>query len=418
MLQVRLHCDSLIVISLEKDVISYIYLSMILIGIMVTVIFTYYNFRKGCFGKLISIQLMLTSYGVGVVFLTANDLAVYFPHTFRTGMLVLYIIPALIYLALSKGILKEPFKSVDLIHLLPLAIYIVNFLPSFTASSEEKINLINDLKTSYFQEGLLFKSTGINLLIIILLLFYMIKIYLKFFYFRKNSIITYHMTTAKIFISYLGIQLMIPALNVLGYFDGFHREMVVAYVITTIAIYITFLLRPNFIYGIVTEDEQIATKSGSGIINKPNNERTDGLPEKGSPSVPFLERHHDTGEEVIPEDLQKIENYLDSSLDFLQVDFTQKMMVQATGLSSYQIRMALRNYRNCTFPTFINNKRIEYLLEKLSNDPQCRLYDSATIANESGFKSVNTFYIAFKKVTGTTPRNYIVQSYEAKITSP
>jgi len=402
---------------LEKDAISYLYLSMILIGIVISMIFTYYNFQKGYFGKLISIQLILSAYGIGVATLTANDLMAYFPHTFRTGMLILYIIPALIYLALSKGILKEPFKLLDIIHLLPATLYIVNFLPSFTASTQEKIILINQLKTSYFKEGILFKQSGVNLLIIIVLILYMIKIYLDFFQFGKKPINPYHKTTAKIFISYLGIQLMIPIWNQMGYFDGVNREKVIFYVITTIVLYATLLLRPKFIYGITTVSEQNATLSDSGFVDKPPKLTTNGS-HNIPPLYAQLSKRHDDHDKFISEDLKRIENYLNNSLDFLKTDFSQKMMEKATLFSNYKIRTILKNEKDCSFPEYINKKRIEYLLKKLDNDPKWRLYDSITLANESGYKSVNTFYIAFKKVTDTTPKNYIDQIYGPEVSSP
>jgi AraC-like DNA-binding protein len=399
-------------IRLEKDIFSYIYLSMVLIGIMVSAIFTYYNYRRSCFGKLISIQLLLSSYGIGVATLAANDLMIYFPHVFRTGMLILYIIPALIYLALIKGIAKEPFKPGDIIHIVPAILYIINFLPSLTATSEEKKQLISELKYSYYQEGIIFKSYGINLLIIILLLGYIIKIYLKFFHFNQDTIHPSYKKTATIFISYLSIQLMIPVLTSLGFFDCVHRETVAFYAITTIALYTALLFRPKFVYGIETHAEYVATRVDPTELYPSGGNQTK-LQEQ--PTDLIRKPEIDDSGKTFSEEFIKMENYLNKSKDFLKVDFSQKWMMDATGLSSYQIRQILKKEKKCNFSEYINNKRIVYLLEHLRDNPLWRIYDSNTLANESGYQSVNTFYNAFKKVTGTTPKNYVEQMFKIKV---
>lgn len=67
----------------------------------------------------------------------------------------------------------------------------------------------------------------------------------------------------------------------------------------------------------------------------------------------------------------------------------------------------INTHRKKDFNNYINELRINYIIEKLKNDPQYRKYKVATLAEETGFSSPNKFTMIFKKVTALSPSVFI-----------
>lgn len=89
-----------------------------------------------------------------------------------------------------------------------------------------------------------------------------------------------------------------------------------------------------------------------------------------------------------------------------QTGFSSESLARLTGKNYKYISQVINEYRGCNFNTFLNEYRIRRA---------CRLIDAAggcalkieSLAGEVGFKSRNTFTVAFKKVTGLNPSEYI-----------
>jgi len=59
------------------------------------------------------------------------------------------------------------------------------------------------------------------------------------------------------------------------------------------------------------------------------------------------------------------------------------------------------------FRTYINDLRIDFLVEKLNSNPIYAQYTLKALSDECGFKSVRSFSIAFKDKVGCSPKEYI-----------
>jgi AraC-like DNA-binding protein len=59
------------------------------------------------------------------------------------------------------------------------------------------------------------------------------------------------------------------------------------------------------------------------------------------------------------------------------------------------------------FNTYINELRINYIIDKLKTDSNYRLYKLSFLAEESGFSSHSKFSAVFKAVTRLTPTKFI-----------
>jgi YesN/AraC family two-component response regulator len=67
----------------------------------------------------------------------------------------------------------------------------------------------------------------------------------------------------------------------------------------------------------------------------------------------------------------------------------------------------INTYKKKDFNNYINELRINYIIEKLKNDPQYRNYKMASLADEVGFSSHSKFSKIFKKVTTLSPSLFI-----------
>jgi len=90
--------------------------------------------------------------------------------------------------------------------------------------------------------------------------------------------------------------------------------------------------------------------------------------------------------------------YRDSSLG---LDSISKML----KISSNYLSQMVNKLSGSNFSDYVNNFRTEDAMSKLQ-DPKFANYTVLAIGLESGFNSKSTFYSAFKKYTGISPKEY------------
>lgn len=93
---------------------------------------------------------------------------------------------------------------------------------------------------------------------------------------------------------------------------------------------------------------------------------------------------------------------------FLQPKLTLADLSELTGISRHVLSKILNDVYEKNFFEFVNNYRIDefkYILDQSDS----KLKTHSAIALEAGFNSKSTFYTAFKKITGYTPKEYLKQ---------
>ncbi|WP_161042418.1 helix-turn-helix domain-containing protein [Elizabethkingia anophelis] len=71
------------------------------------------------------------------------------------------------------------------------------------------------------------------------------------------------------------------------------------------------------------------------------------------------------------------------------------------------LSFVINTYKKKDFYNYINELRINYIIDKLTNDPEYRKFKIAILAEECGFSSQNKFTAVFKKETGIIPSLFI-----------
>ena len=102
----------------------------------------------------------------------------------------------------------------------------------------------------------------------------------------------------------------------------------------------------------------------------------------------------------------KVEEYFKTTEVFLNSQLTAELLGSLTGHPHRLIGQAIKHTHGISFRDYLNNYRISYIEEKLSDPTYLSKSSIETIAEASGFGSRQSFYTAFKKAKGCTPKEY------------
>lgn len=278
--------------------------------------------------------------------------------------------PALLLLFVNSYFAKDyRLQKKHLLHLIPFVIYLLLFLPLFTATTEQKINYLNSIQDDVWtdnSQGILFFT--VNSLIHIFYFFYTLRVVRKSYnmVLRSNDSVSLWVSRLVIFFAtFFVFRLFLYFLN------GFHllSNQTLATIVMLISSFTIqciawFLLRnlrwPNF------KPEDI-------------------------PSVNEID--------LLTEALNEKKAYLDDGL-------TLEKLAKAAGLPPDRVTNLFKAFYKRPFKETINTLRIEEA-KKLIKEHGPEKLNLLAIAMDSGFNNKVTFYRAFKKNEGCSPSEYV-----------
>jgi len=113
--------------------------------------------------------------------------------------------------------------------------------------------------------------------------------------------------------------------------------------------------------------------------------------------------------------LKELEIFENKQL-FLKNGITLASLAKNIKTNTAYLSEVINNHKGKNFNSYLNDLRIDYVLERLVKDKKFRSYKLPAIAEEIGYSNVQAFSIAFKKKIGTTLSIYI-KEIENSITS-
>ncbi|GBF38803.1 helix-turn-helix domain-containing protein [Leptospira johnsonii] len=116
-------------------------------------------------------------------------------------------------------------------------------------------------------------------------------------------------------------------------------------------------------------------------------------------------------EDMIPEYLSKIRNYMESEKPYKDSEFSIDLLSENTEVPRFYITQILSETLETNFYNFVNEYRIKDIISALENISEERP-NFLRLALEYGFNSKSTFNTSFKKVTGKTPTQYLEEISE------
>ncbi|WP_379963118.1 helix-turn-helix domain-containing protein [Epilithonimonas sp. UC225_85] len=104
--------------------------------------------------------------------------------------------------------------------------------------------------------------------------------------------------------------------------------------------------------------------------------------------------------------IKKLEKF-ERKQHFLLPDMSLSNMANIFNTNTTYLSVVIKNHKNLNFNAYINNLRIDYIINKLKTSPRYLNYKISYLAKESGFGSHTVFSRIFKEKTGRTPAEFI-----------
>jgi AraC-like DNA-binding protein len=104
--------------------------------------------------------------------------------------------------------------------------------------------------------------------------------------------------------------------------------------------------------------------------------------------------------------LDKLTAFETSEL-FTDQELSLKSLAKHLDTNTKYLSEIINSQKNKNFKTYINELRINHIVNKLKSSPEYRQYKTSHLANEAGFTSRSSFTIVFKSVTGLSPSVFI-----------
>lgn len=93
--------------------------------------------------------------------------------------------------------------------------------------------------------------------------------------------------------------------------------------------------------------------------------------------------------------------------EFLQNDISLAYLASSLKMNTKYLSEFLNSKLNENFNGYINRLRIEYVVNKLKNNPEYLKYKISYLAELAGYTSHSSFTTAFKSITGVPPTTFI-----------
>ncbi len=104
--------------------------------------------------------------------------------------------------------------------------------------------------------------------------------------------------------------------------------------------------------------------------------------------------------------LQKLKRF-ENSKKFLSKDISLAVLAGQFDTNTKYLSEIINSNYQINFNSYINNLRINYIIEKLKTDPNYKNYKISYLAESCGFSSHSSFATVFKSITGIPPLKFI-----------
>ena len=352
-------------------------------------------FRKGnlVVAKILAAQFLILGYLVVASYFLLPQVIVENPYFFRTSAPLYYTLPPLNFMFLWYLLHpRAKFNKIHLVFFLPFILQLLENTPYYLSSKEVKIQEVKWMLSqgdyyAYSPRFMWFDPDyHVYAKFFISLLFYVVMVYYYYQYRKvKQSQFLYRNGV---------FHLWIIGILVFRVFTLFYIWHTFIYTDQRKTSFITndYLLVAEFVFHLfylainpklldvnILSDNLISLEKEEAALS--DNARLIALAEK-------------------------VDEYFKTTEVFLNTQLTAELLGSLTGHPHRLIGQAIKQKHGISFRDYLNNYRIAYIEEKLSDPSYWEKSSIETIAEASGFGSRQSFYTAFKKAKGCTPKQY------------
>lgn len=131
--------------------------------------------------------------------------------------------------------------------------------------------------------------------------------------------------------------------------------------------------------------------------------------QKPKPSPPLKEKAIKSS--VVPQEmeeklLEKLNNF-ENTTDFTKQETSLSRLALQFETNTKYLSEVVNSHKQKNFNSYINELRVNYIIDKLKRDPAYLQYKISYLAEDSGFASHSLFATVFKSVTGIPPTTFI-----------
>lgn len=325
-----------------------------------------------------------------------NGLIIEYPHFLLLDYLIFRLIMPLFFFSVYLKFYPRKLKWIDTIHLLPFIAFFLNFLPLFLSDVKAKQELLQQVQQHGINEiwryGILFSEYGILVIRLAPLFGYLLAI-LFIFSWKSNFLLLSKegQRFYKLLVIYLAVNLLAILLLDSPILKLDSKDYWVHFVtfFTAVPLIAFPFFLPEFLYGFQMDEDRALSPASIDV-------------------------HEDAIENEVSEvDVElslesKIQKLMEEKKIFLNPDLSLSDFEKELGISGRYISEAIKQTYGVGFNHLINEKRIEYFKEYVTDKGNStkKIY---LISSEVGFKSMTNFYAYSKKFLGLTPAEYIQQ---------
>jgi AraC-like DNA-binding protein len=354
-------------------------------------------FRKGnlVVAKILAVEFLLLGYMVVAAYFLMPVNIIETPYFFRTLAPLFYTVPPLNFMFLWY--LFHPratFKKSHLLFFLPFLLQLVENMPFYVSDKATKIQEVKWMLSQgdyfAFSERFMWFDPICHVYakFVMYVLFYvaMVYFYVQFRREKQNQILFQK-----------------------GIFHYWVIGILVFRLCTVIYIWYTFIYTDNGKTSFITTDYLLVAEFVFHLLYLAINPKlldvqilAENLRGTDKAEVVLTDEEGERLQQLAA----KVEDYFKTTEVFLNSQLTAELLGSLTGHPHRMIGQAVKHTHGISFRDYLNNYRISYIEEKLSDPTYLAKSSIETIAEASGFGSRQSFYTAFKKAKGCTPKEY------------
>jgi len=377
--------------------------SIFLVLVIIYMLLFTKNAAKSYADYVLSFLLLLHCWSVILFLILYSEYILFFPHVFKTGLPLNFLIAPFSYLYVRAVLLNEKkFQKSDIIHLIPFIIVFFNYIPFYLLPVSEKVKVIqNSLNywpdTFKYQAGFLPENFSILFRLILAIIYLVLQwnLILSYKKVHKESSIQIQINNVLKWLKLFTITSTVIFFGIIGFMltvfflPSYYNDDLLMQ-IPSLLVSVGFFVMAAYL---LTHPEIL---SGLPFV-KYKEVPSDVINDK-SYMLPYINEDYKL-------EMEKIVHFFETEKPFLNKELNINQVSVALKIPSRELSFIINNHFGQRFTDFLNKHRIEHITKKI-NKEYLSNFTIEAIASEAGFASKSTFNLAFKKYHQCTPTEY------------
>jgi AraC-like DNA-binding protein len=377
--------------------------SVFLVLVIIYMLLFTKNAAKSYADYVLSILLLVHCWSVILFLILYSEYILLFPHVFKTGLPLNFLIAPFSYLYVRAVLFNEKkIQKRDVIHLIPFFIVLINYIPFYFLPVNEKVTVIQDSlnywpTTFKYQAGFLPENFSILFRLILAIIYLVLQwnLILSYKKVHKESSIQIQISNVLKWLKLFTITSTVIFFGIIGFMltvfflPSYYNDDLLMQ-IPSLLVSVGFFVMAAYL---LTHPEIL-----SGLPFVKYKEVPSDVINNKSYMLPYINEDYKL-------EMERIVDYFKIEKPYLNKDLNINQVSVALAIPSRELSFIINNHFGQRFNDFLNKYRIEYITKKI-NKEYLSNYTIEGIASEAGFASKSTFNLAFKKYHQCTPTEY------------